>query len=193
MNYLAHLLLSCEDEELLIGNFIGDYVSNKEVKNLSLGLQKGIQLHRLIDSYTDSHPVVKKGIRRMQAQHAKYAGVVIDVLYDYILANNWSLYGPETLQVFADKSYAVLLKHIDLMPVRLHTRVKRMVAANWLIQYSSLEGIAYVFERISERASKPQYFQGAVQTLQKDEALLTEEFAAFFPDIVAEVGGFCAC
>ncbi len=193
MNYLAHILLSCEDEELLIGNFLGDFIKNKEVITFSEGIQKGVRLHRLIDSYTDSHPVVKKGIRRLQKRHSKYAGVVIDVLYDYILAKNWANYGPGDLQGFSNNIYEILGRHISVMPTRIQDQVERMIAANWLVSYSKLEGIKYTFERVRKRASIPSFFDGVMDSLVEDEKLLTEEFALFFPDIMKETTIFCDC
>lgn len=193
MNYLAHTLLSCEDEELLIGNFLADFINNKEVAVLSEGMKKGVELHRLIDSFTDSHPVVKSGIHRLQKKHGKYAGVVIDIFYDYILANNWASYGPDDLQSFADKTYKVLAKHVEAMPERLHEKVPKMIADNWLVQYGKLEGIAYTFEWVQKRASKPAYFDNVLVSLAEEEAQLTKEFAVFFPDMFREVGAFCNC
>lgn len=193
MNFLAHTLLSSEDEALLIGNFLADFINNKEVAVLPEDMKKGIALHRLIDSYTDSHPVVKKGVHRLQKKHGKYAGVVIDIFYDYILANNWSKYGPGTLQSFADKTYDVLKNNIEPMPERLHKRVPQMIEDNWLVQYGKLEGIAYTFEWVQKRASKPAYFDNILESLATEEAQLTEEFALFFPDLSQEVGAFCNC
>ena len=193
MNFLAHTLLSCEEESLLIGNFLADFINNKEVAVLPEDMKKGVKLHRLIDSFTDSHPTVKEGIHRLQKRHGKYAGVVIDIFYDYILANNWSKYGPETLQSFADKTYEVLKKNIQSMPEHLHKRIPKMIADNWLVQYGQLDGIAYTFSWVQKRASKPEYFDNILESLAIEEEQLTKEFAVFFPDMFEEVGLFCNC
>ena len=73
MNYLAHLFLTRHDEDLTIGNFIADSISNKEVKDFSSSIQQGIFIHRAIDSYTDKHPIVLKSTRRLYPSHGKYA------------------------------------------------------------------------------------------------------------------------
>ena len=82
MNYLAHLFLSCQDEDLVIGNFIADSIRNKEVATFSPAIQQGISLHRKIDAYTDSHPIVRLSTRRLHPHHHKYAPVVIDIFFD---------------------------------------------------------------------------------------------------------------
>jgi len=87
MNFLAHLFLSFDNEDIMIGNFIADMIRNKDVSTFSEGVQKGIALHRKIDSYTDVHPIVKQGTKLMQPYHSKYSPVVIDVFYDYLLSN----------------------------------------------------------------------------------------------------------
>lgn len=193
MNFLAHLLLSCEAEELLVGNFLGDFVKNRELSQFSEGVQQGVRLHRLIDSFTDAHPMVRQGTKRMHARHGKYAGVVVDVLYDYVLANNWQEFGPGDLQVFANKSYDTLQKHLPNMPERLHSIVPRMIADNWLVRYGTREGIDFTFSRLRRRVSRPDFLENVLITLDENEKELTKEFRQFFPDIVKEVQYFCAC
>lgn len=177
----------------MIGNFLGDFIKNKDLPGFSSAIQRGIQLHRLIDTYTDNHPVVRQGIHRLHKRHGKYAGVVIDIFYDYILANNWSNYGPGTLNEFTQSAYEILEKHLPVMPERLHTIVPRMINDNWLVRYGKEEGIAYTFSRLKRRVSKPEYFEDVLLSLRENEALLTDEFAQFYPDISKEVRVFCDC
>ena len=193
MNFLAHLLLSCEQEELMIGNFLGDFVKNRELPQFPEAVQQGIRLHRLIDSFTDAHPLVRQGTKRMHHRHGKYAGVVIDVLYDYVLANHWEKFGPGSLEVFTQRTYRVLEKHLPIMPERLHAIVPGMIADDWLVRYGTTDGIAYTFSRIQKRVSRPELLNNILMTLREEEAALTEEFTAFFPEIASEVKVFCAC
>ncbi len=62
MNYLAHIFLSGNDDDVLIGNFIGDYVKGKDFNNYPAGIQKGILLHRRIDTYTDRHKIIHQSM-----------------------------------------------------------------------------------------------------------------------------------
>ncbi len=57
MNFLAHLYLSGNSEELLIGSFIADAVKGSNFEGYHPQVVKGIKLHRCIDTFTDSHPV----------------------------------------------------------------------------------------------------------------------------------------
>lgn len=193
MNFLAHLFLSCNDEELLIGNFIADYIRNREVANYSTGIQAGIRLHRKIDSFTDNHLIVRQGTKRLQPYHHKYSAVVIDVLYDYLLIHNWTEYSGQSFEDFTGRVYRILAKNRGLMPAGLRKHLPNMIAKDWLSSYGRLEGLAFTFERIKTRVSRPEQLDGAVESLQRDFDYLNEEFKQFFPTVIAMVEAECAC
>ena len=65
MNFLAHIYLSGEDQGITIGNFIADGIKGKKYLSYSEDMQKGILLHRSIDSFTDQHPVVRQSTKRL--------------------------------------------------------------------------------------------------------------------------------
>ena len=71
MNYLAHLVLSGKNEEVLFGNFIADAVKGKSYLTWSKNIQKGILLHRFIDHYTDTNPHYFAGKRRFYEKFPK--------------------------------------------------------------------------------------------------------------------------
>lgn len=193
MNFLAHIYLSCDNEDLLIGNFIADFIRNKEVPNFSPEIQKGIILHRQIDTFTDEHPLVKKGTRRLQEAHHKYAPVIVDVWYDYLLANNWDRYSGESLDDFCEGVYQVLEKRIDELPLKLQKRLPMMIEHKWLQAYGTNDGIRYTFKRLSERLSKPEYLDGVVDNLLGFNEEMTEEFNLFFPEVIEYVRENCNC
>lgn len=193
MNFLAHTFLSCDDDHLLLGNFLADFLKNKEVLLLPESIQKGIFLHRKIDSFTDQHPLVKQGTRRLQARHRKYSPVIIDIFYDYLLANNWSRYTEESLEDFTQRIYKILSDNIALMPPRLQDRVANMIAHDWLMSYGQKDGLAYTFRRVQERVSKPEQFMEVMNSLDRDMDVLTVEFNAFFPEAIQFVREECFC
>ena len=193
MNYLAHLYLSCENEEWLVGNFLADFLKNKEIEGLPLGIQQGIQLHRKIDSYTDSHEIVKQGTALLHPYHHKYAPVVLDIFYDFLLIKNWDTFHESEVQTFANQVYEILLRHLEAMPERLHRRVLSMVSHNWLPSYGTEAGLAYTFKRVAERLSRPDHLDGIMKTLKNHEKELNQGFLQFFPEAVDYVKGECAC
>ena len=184
MNFLAHLFLSCEQEGLLIGNFLADYLSNEQVRQYPEPIQEGVRLHRAIDTYTDNHPEVLKGVRRLYGRHSKYASVVVDVYYDYLLSVNWLRYSNKPLPEFCRDVYQVLEDHLEIMPPGLQKHLPMMIADNWLRSYGSHNGLAIAFHRMKRRTSRPEYLDGALESLVLHFDDLNEEFNAFFPDVI---------
>jgi len=193
MNYLAHLFLSCHDEDLTIGNFIADSIRNKEVADYSERIQQGIFLHRQIDSFTDNHRVVRKSTRRLHPHHHKYAPVVIDVFFDNLLANNWQLYTDETLPDFAKRMYQVLTKRQNDLPLKMQKYVPNMIANDWLQKYGTKDGLQYTFERMDKRTKFKSNFVNAVSHLEADYELYEQEFNQFFPDVIEMTREFWGC
>ncbi|GJM32547.1 MAG: ACP phosphodiesterase [Saprospiraceae bacterium] len=193
MNFLAHLFLSCEREALLVGNFLADFIRNKDVQKFPAEIQEGILLHRQIDHFTDVHPLVLQGVRRMYADHHKYAPVIIDVFYDYFLSQAWHEYSEEPLREFSHRIYEILKRNLELMPPALQKNMLLMIQDDWLMNYGTLSGLEFTFSRMARRVSRPAHLKGVIQSLQKDEDLLAEEFAGFFPDVIKMTQDFCGC
>lgn len=187
MNFLAHFFLSRQDESLMMGNFLADYLENRQVGVLPEPIREGVRLHRLIDSFTDNHDMVRQGTNRLRPMHGKYAPVVIDILYDYLLAVNWERYHPLPLPEFTQSVYRVLEKYLSIMPPVLQERTPRMIEADWLLQYGTLEGLEFTFSKVRNRTSNPVQLDGAVQSLIDQFEWLDAEFNAFFPEVTAFV------
>ena len=176
MNFLAHLFLSGKDEDIIVGNMIADFIRNKEVENYSTAVQKGIKIHRFIDRYTDNHPEVRKGTRRLQPHHHKYAPVVIDLFYDHLLVYNWKTYSDETIENFSNNMYGVLEKRMEEMPLKLQKRLPNMIASDWLPMYGNEKGMLKVFEMMDRRTKFPSDFVSGIEHLKTDFEFYNEEF-----------------
>ncbi len=193
MNYLAHAFLSCSNADILLGNFIADYINVKDDHEYSDGIRKGIEIHRKIDFYTDNHPIVRKGTKRLRPNQHKYAPVVIDILYDYILSANWSRYSGEKLQDFADGVYDIFLNNKSLMPSKLKERIDHMIEDNFLLLYSSDQGLMKSLNYMDRRTKFPSNFSRALNDLKEDWDLFNDEFNLFFPDVIKLVENECGC
>ena len=191
MNFLAHFFLSCEREELLIGNFLADYLNNKQLRQYPEPIQEGVRLHRAIDTYTDNHPEVLKGVRRLYGPHGKYAPVIVDVYYDYLLSVNWQRYSDKPLAEFTQDIYRTLEENMDLMPPGLRQHLPQMIADDWLRAYGTHNGLAIAFRRMKARVSRPEYLDGVLESLVLHFEELNEEFNNFFPEVVEYVR--CEC
>ncbi|WP_162053910.1 acyl carrier protein phosphodiesterase [Pontibacter pamirensis] len=189
MNFLAHIYLSGEDEALLIGNFIADAVKGKQVDLYTPGIAKGIRLHRLIDHYTDTHPVVAETKARLRPKYRKFAPVIADMYYDHFLAANFENYAPKPLSAFAQEVYALIQQHYELLPPRVQHLFPYMQQHNWLLSYAQLEGIAQALTGMSRRAKFVSGMETAGEELQEHYTLYAAEFETFFPELVQFVEG----
>ncbi len=184
MNYLAHMYLSGDDQEVMVGNFIGDGVKGRHFDHFPLGIQHGIKLHRFIDDYTDKHTIVKESKARLRSQYRKYAGVVVDVFYDHFLAVQWHLHHEVELASFIEQSYTTIQSYQALLPEKIQHLLPYMIRQNWLLNYRETVGIGKALSGLSRRTSFVSNMEFAVKNLESDYELFEKEFSAFFPDLV---------
>jgi acyl carrier protein phosphodiesterase len=186
MNYLAHIYLSGEDNDIKIGNFIADGIHGKP-DTYTPGVQHGIILHRAIDTFTDAHPIFRQGTKRLHARYHHYAGVIMDIFYDHFLAKNWHLYHPQPLGEFANDFYNLANQRLDTLPQRIQGMLPYMVQYNWLLRYASKEGIARTLFELDHRTKNISGMTNAVDELEAFYAEFEQEFTAFFKEMQAFV------
>lgn len=183
MNFLAHLFLSGTNEQVMIGNFIADSIRHKEIKNQPVDVQKGIQLHQRIDSFTDTHPKVKECTKLLHAAHGKYAPVLIDIFYDYFLIKNWSRYTDLDFEEFIQNAYHILEQNMEFVPPKLARYLPRMIDDNFLARYGYLDGIAFTVGKVQNRVSKPKLLDNPIESIFDHEQSLDINFNLFFPEL----------
>jgi len=182
MNFLAHLYLSGDQPKLMVGNFIADFVKGKQaLQGFDEEIIKGITLHRAIDEFTDSHPMVLQSKQRLRPKYRHYAGVIVDVFYDHYLARNWNKFHSELLPDFADRSYGILQSHQALMPVAASWMLPYMVKGNWLVNYSKVEGIHRALSGMARRTPYESKMEQASIDLKSYYQDFENEFHEFFP------------
>lgn len=187
MNHFAHCFLSFNDEDVLVGNFIGDHVKGSRWKLYPEGVQRGILLHRAIDGFTDSHPMTDRSVARVRPFAGRWSPPFVDILYDHLLARSWERYTEEPFEVFAKKTYRSLEKRAPEMPPVLQERVPKMVAGRFLHGYQSREGLEWVLDRFRHRLPGD-FDTAALAHFFFDEIeAFSEDFDAFFPDLLGEV------
>jgi acyl carrier protein phosphodiesterase len=195
MNHLAHFFLSNNNDDLSIGNFVADFITNKELPQYTEGVRAGIMLHREIDAFTDTHPKVKESTKRLHEYHHKYSPVIVDIYYDYLLGKNWQAFQKDpsvSLSVFTQNIYDLLKKRHNELPPSLKKRIHYMIADDWLMKYTTLEGIHEAFKRIEKAAAFPGNFGNAVQHLKEFLPQFDAEFICFFPDLMQHVDSVIA-
>lgn len=186
MNYLAHLFLSANDAGELIGNLAADFL-NGPCPYTHPALLAGVDRHRRIDRFTDAHPAFRASRRRIAAPHHRYAGVLVDLFYDHLLAVQWERYAGQTLAEFSGWVYDHLAAHHDLLPPRLQRAAPRMIAEHWLEWYARPGGIARALHGLSRRSRRATDLTPALVDLTTHYDHFAADFHEFFPALLAEL------
>ena len=184
MNFLAHLYLSQNNTNIMIGNFIADHIRGNNYKKFSKEIQQGIFLHRAIDTFTDAHKIVRKSKRRLHKRYRHYDGVIIDIFYDYFLAKNWDDYSAIPLDVYTKSVYQLFDKISSELPVKSQQFIKYMIEYDILFNYQYKEGIAKVLNGMNARTKGKSQMNLAIEDLSLLEAELQEDFSVFFQDLL---------
>ena len=185
VNFLAHIYLSNDEDLVTIGNFMADGIKGKKYLNYPEDIQRGILLHRWIDSYTDSHPIVKQSTKRLHHKYGHYSGVIVDILYDHFLAKNWHTYSNIPLNIYIQDFYNLLENKHDLLTPRIQKMMIPMMEQNWLLSYESLEGIKTVLYNMNIRIKNRVPMDEAIQDLKDHYDSFETEFTLFFEELRA--------
>ena len=189
MNWLAHIYLSEPDPAFRIGNLLPDILPHPQFSKLLGNFQRGIRMHRRIDAFTDAHPVVKQSIRRIGPPFHRYAGVLVDVFYDHILACEWPAYSSQPLSEYVVGVYHSFetLKH--QLPPEVWQSLESMRHSDLLGSYRELSGIAAALNRLASRLRRPLPLGDATAILENHYDSFRTDFEAFFPALRAHVAG----
>ena len=168
----------------MIGNFIGDFVKGKNLgERYDQEVVRGIELHRAIDEYTDSHDVVQKSKVRLRPKYRHYSGVIVDMFYDHFLAKNWHNHHEIPLETFATTFYQTLKENEPQLPEEARRMMPYMIRGNWLLNYAQKEGIHQALSGMSRRTSFDSKMDEAVADLSKNYVHFESEFNEFFPEL----------
>jgi len=181
MNYLAHIYLSGNNIELMIGNFIADAVKGRALERYSIDIQKGIKLHHSIDHFTDTHDIVKKSKKRLWGKYRHYNAVIVDIFYDHFLAKNWKNHHPLKLEEFTNNSYNTFTDNLHVFPDKMQLFYNHMVKNNWLYNYQFVEGIKMVMGGMAKRTTFKSGMENSTEDLLKYYDEFEYEFESFFP------------
>ena len=184
MNYLAHLFLAEATPECMVGNLLGDFRTGIPLSHYPPLVQRGIQNHIKIDRYTDQHPIVKQAKIRFSQPQRRFAGIILDVLYDHYLAQNWHTYSQLSLEAFTQQVYQILQAHHEILPPKLQRSLPDMIANDWLGSYAELTTIEYVLKRIAQRFKRPTPIAHSYVEIVEHYSDFEQEFLAFFPELI---------
>lgn len=185
MNFLAHIYLSGDDELIRIGNFMADGIRGHDYLQYHPNIQKGVILHRAIDTFTDAHPIFRKSKHRLHDKYGHYSGVIIDIFYDHFLAKNWSVYSNDSLENVARVFYESLQSNYAVLTERTKGMMPYMIARNWLVSYATFDGLAMILFQMDHRTKNRVDMHLSINELKEFYHEFEEEFTAFFEELRA--------
>lgn len=182
MNFLAHALLAGDAPALIVGGVVGDWIKGPLPGVLPNDLAKGVALHRAIDSFSESHPAFRRSRSRVSLGRRRYAGVLVDVFYDHLLARNWAAISDRPLDEYCEAVYRLIKDRLHELPASSHTALALMANEDWLTSYAKIEGIADVLARMSRRARQPNPLANGELEFLADVDGFTSDFHSWLDD-----------
>lgn len=195
MNLLAHGYLSARHDDWLVGNFIGDFIKGDPAAprhGLTTGEIAGVRLHRTIDTFTDAHPNVAAVRTLLRPRCHKYAGVAVDVFFDYFLAVRFAELTGELLPDFVQYFYTTLQTNVARLPRPAARMLDAMVRHDWLTHYQTLAGINRSLNGVARRTPYASGLETAVLDLERYHKPIGDHFAYFWPQLVQHVRAWAA-
>ena len=189
MNFLAHSYLSFSEEQL-VGNMIADFVKNRDVARLPESIQKGIKLHRAIDTFTDAHPLIHEAKAPFRPLVRLYSGAFVDVAFDYFLANDTAENSQREWQEHSRRVYAVLRRYEEFLPEVFKKVLDKMQQDDWLYNYRNEWGIEYSFRNVVNKAQFLDKTTNVFPAFLANKDFLREKYEIFFPEIKSFVQDF---
>ena len=183
MNLLAHALLAGGDDDVRFGSMIGDFVRGAIDPALPDGVRGGIALHRAVDAYTDAHADVAAARALFEPPFRRYAGILIDVWFDHLLARQWARFGEGDLVDFSGRVRALLDTNSEFVPARMRSFVAYLHAHDLPAEYRHTAVIGDVLRGMSQRLSRANPLGEGLPVLVALHAPLQERFDAFFPEL----------
>ena len=189
MNYLAHIYLAQHSDKAMLGALLGDFVKLKDTALYHPEIQADIQIHRQVDSYTDSHPIVLQAKALFQDKHRRYAGILLDIFYDHVLSHHWPQHSPAPREELIQRFYSALQEQSKIvLPDNLQAALPRMLSQDWLGSYHEFDGVRIAVERTSQRLSKNgDLLRAGLDDLQSNYDVLSKGFQEFFPELTQYV------
>lgn len=187
MNFLAHLYLSFGDAELMLGNFIADEIKLSNIQYLPERVQLGIILHRKIDAFTDDHAAFKASVNAFRPFHKKYSAVIVDIINDHLLHQNWKKYNQDDFHNFEAFAYNSLAPLENTLRGKAKLHLQSLIKYKYLKVYGNREGLSDVMSRMDFRTRFPSDFKASVDQLYDNYDFYDQQFRQLMDDMVTSL------
>ena len=180
MNYLFHIYFSTTDPATQLGACLGDfYKGNIANLDCSTALKKGLALHRALDTFADTHPLLLHCRAAFPKEQRRMAGIALDIFFDHFLAKHWESYCTIPLQTFCQTFYTTTKPLTPLLTPEAAYVHSLIANENWLAAYADLKTITFVLTRMSRAIHFKNTLEETPQTLIAQYAFFEDAFRQF--------------
>lgn len=190
VNFLAHSLFGFGNSGLIAGQFCGDFVRGRDLSRFTPDIEVGIRLHRHLDRFTDTHPALLPVRQNMPGVAQRFAGIVVDVMFDHYLAKRWNEVSDISIEAHAELVHAALKQHEAALPENLKRFIVLMQREGILQGNVRLSSIELTLERIARRSTSLSSIALKEKQLEPLRDTLTKPFNQFFPDLNAAAAAY---
>jgi len=188
MNYLAHAFLAREDEGLMLGGLMGDHVRGLvALRRYPPDIRLGIRLHRHIDKTTDAHPEVRALLRTFQKPYRRYAGIIVDLVFDHELARHWDRYAEGSLEDFDRSVRALLARQARWVPEGLAGFMRYADSRGLFAAYRSEGEVLHSLAGVGRRLRRANPLDRVSEIWAEIKGPCAEAFEQVFPALQFEV------
>lgn len=190
MNFVAHQFLTFGNQSLQIGNLLGEIVKGNQFMNYETEIQKGILLHRSIDSFTDSHEIVKRSSSYFHNTQHKFSPIIIDVIYDYFLIKHWNDFSEIPFENFKTNCYQLFEDKYPSFPKKLQEIIFYLLKYDWFENYSTIEGVQKTLKGVGSRTKFKNNLHQIIPEFEQNYSKLENDFQHFFPQLQSHCKNF---
>lgn len=183
MNFLAHSFLTFNDGQI-VGQFLEDFIRNKDRYSFPKNIQDGITLHRAIDTFTDSHPAIHEAKKVFSPLVRLYAGAFVDVSMDYFLAKDLTQNSLKGWMEHSLKVYRVLNENEQFLSEGFKYMLTKMEQDNWLYNYRHDQNIKFSMRNVLNKAKYLEKDIPVFEAFLDNKDILQKCYDDFFPDLL---------
>lgn len=190
MNYLVHLYLAQPNAESYLGNLLGDFGGIRALPDASAQVSLGIKNHYFVDKFSDNHQLIKEAKALFSPDKRRFAGIIVDVLFDHFLISHWDLFAPNAYPEFDNYKqdcYRLLNSKLIDMPVKMRHVISRVMQNDWFESYKPIAGVGHALDNIARRIRFNNNFQNSIKEIEQHYEELNSTFLLFFPQLISEV------
>ena len=187
MNFLAHCFLAQPTPFSLYGNLLGDFVSGASLDDMPDEVLMGLDNHRLVDRFTDSHASLQPLKQLMSRERRRFTGIISDVVFDYFLIKHWRQFNQQKLSIFVNDVYIKINQVLPLMHPRMQRSMRFMLTENGLMVNQDLIGVAKTLDRLSSRIRFENKLRGAIEEVEQHYDAFENAFLWLLPELINAV------